>query len=96
MAAITSRLHLVVEGRVQGVGFRQFVIHYANQLVLTGWVRNLSGGDVEVLAEGPQEDLEKLLKIVQRGPQSAVVRNVQVEWDTASGNFVDFDVEYTI
>lgn len=91
-----KRLHAIVEGRVQGVGFRFFVRDVANQLGCTGWVRNRWNGDVEVLAEGELKSLEQLLKEIHRGPRAAFVTNVQVEWLEASGEFSDFRVRMTV
>ena len=62
-----ARLHAVVEGRVQGVGFRAFVIDHAYTYNLTGWVRNTASGQVEVTAEGPRAQLEQLLLALPSG-----------------------------
>jgi acylphosphatase len=86
------RLHAVVEGRVQGVGFRYFVVQIADELKLVGWVRNLDEGEVEVIAEGTRSRLETLLKALRRGPHSAFVSNVKVEWGEARGEFRRFGV----
>ncbi len=87
-----SRLHAIVEGRVQGVGFRFFVQETANALGLTGWVRNRWDGSVEVLAEGQRETLEKLLNALNRGPRAAIVDLVTPEWQPASGEYSGFYV----
>jgi acylphosphatase len=87
-----ERLHVVIEGYVQGVGFRYFVRDTAQSLRLTGWVRNRWNGSVEVMAEGPRPILEKLLAALYRGPRSADVHGVQPEWLPASGEFRDFSV----
>jgi acylphosphatase len=86
------RLHAVVEGRVQGVGFRYFVVQIADELKLVGWVRNLDGGEVEVTAEGTRSRLETLLKAIHRGPASGFVSNIRVEWGEAKGEFRRFGV----
>ncbi|HEY6250617.1 MAG TPA: acylphosphatase [Candidatus Angelobacter sp.] len=67
----------IVRGRVQGVGFRWFVDHEARQLGLNGWVRNNLDGAVEVLAMGPEQQLEALRKKLERGPRAARVDEVQ-------------------
>lgn len=90
------RLHAFVEGRVQGVGFRYFVLHNANRYGVTGWVRNTHQGDVEVVAEGLRSEVERLLTDLRRGPTSAMVTNVRVEWGPYSGSFRTFDVEATV
>jgi len=90
-----SRLHAVIDGSVQGVGFRMFVLEYAQSLGLTGWVRNKYDGRVEVIAEGPQADLDRLLDKIRLGPRSAFVTEVQKEWLPASGEFNYFAVRQT-
>jgi acylphosphatase len=86
------RLHAVVEGRVQGVGFRYFVLNKALELKITGWVRNTANGDVEVIAEGDREELDELLTALHKGPRSAFVTNIQEKWDTPNGEFHNFGV----
>jgi acylphosphatase len=88
-----SALRAVVQGRVQGVNFRQFVYTRARFLRLTGYVGNLDdGSSVEVVAEGPRPDLEQLLEYLHEGPRSARVESVEVEWGEASGSWTDFGV----
>jgi acylphosphatase len=84
------QLHLMVEGHVQGVGFRYFVFEKAQILGLTGWVRNRHDDQVEVTAEGDRETLEQLLAVIQIGPRGAFVSKVTPRWDQASGNFARF------
>jgi acylphosphatase len=90
-----ARLHAVIEGRVQGVGFRFFVLDNAETLGLSGWVRNRWDETVEVTAEGSRADLETLLQALQRGPRAAFVSNVQQEWLPATGEFRSFTVRGT-
>jgi len=90
-----ARLHAVVEGVVQGVGFRAFVQQKAASFNLKGWVRNRWDGRVEVVAEGTRSDLEKLLSALYRGPYAADVRGVTPEWQPASGDFSGFSVRMT-
>jgi acylphosphatase len=88
-----SSLRAVVQGRVQGVNFRQFVYTRARFLRLTGYVGNVDDGQsVEVVAEGPRDDLEQLLEYLHEGPRSARVESVEVEWGEASGAWTDFGV----
>ena len=93
--AIKYRLHSIVEGYVQGVGFRYFVLDAANTLGVTGWVRNRMDGNVEVLAEGERSSLDKLLQALYHGPRSAKVFNVTEEWQPASGEFTSFSIRTT-
>jgi len=86
------RLHAWVEGRVQGVGFRFFVVERAEALGITGWVRNTFDDKVEVVAEGDRTVLEKLLSALRLGPRAAYVTQVHQEWNQASGEFSGFHV----
>jgi acylphosphatase len=66
-------LHFLVQGRVQGVGFRWFVQREASELNLRGWVRNTEEGDVEIVASGEPGDLDELRASLRRGPRGARV-----------------------
>jgi acylphosphatase len=90
------RLHARVTGRVQGVGFRYFVIGVAGELGLTGWVRNRQDGSVELVAEGDEELLNKLIQALKRGSRSSVVSAVHEEWLEATGEFYRFSARSTI
>jgi acylphosphatase len=70
------RLHVVVRGRVQGVGFRWFVRETARHLDIAGWVKNLADGSVEVAADGPETAVARLRAELQRGPEGASVESV--------------------
>ncbi len=86
-------LRAVVTGRVQGVNFRYFVFTRARSLHLRGYVRNLDDGRaVEVLAEGPRTDLEKLLEHLRDGPRMARVDTVEVQWARAMGEHQVFSI----
>jgi acylphosphatase len=73
-----SRRYLV-EGRVQGVGFRYFTEAAASREGLSGWVKNLPDGRVEILAEGEAEAVERFERNIRHGPPGARVKNVEVE-----------------
>jgi len=89
-----ERLHAIVEGGVQGVGYRVFVVRTAGLLGLRGWVRNRFDGSVEVVAEGERASLEALVRDLKRGPRAASVGQVAVEWQPATMEFVDFRIRY--
>ena len=89
-----TSLHALVRGRVQGVGYRNFVHKRAANLGLSGWVRNLPDGSVEVLAGGERMALEQLVKELHKGPMFAKVAEVNAEWDSASPPAGPFDVAY--
>ena len=73
-------VHVRVIGRVQGVGFRYFVLERAQALNLGGWVRNRWDDSVEIMAQGPREALDRFLVMVERGPRSAFVSRMETEW----------------
>jgi len=87
------RLHATVRGYVQGVSFRYYTLKQANNLGVVGWVRNLWDGDVEVVAEGTRTALEQLLTWLHRGPPAAEVHSVDIEWETPTGQFREFEVQ---
>ena len=93
---LLARVHAVVEGRVQGVGFRYFVVEQANQFTVNGWVRNRWDGSVEVVAEGTRSDLERLVARLQRGPASAYVSGVQLDWEPPTGEFQEFRLRSSV
>jgi acylphosphatase len=87
-------LHAVVHGRVQGVGFRYFVVHQAQALGLHGYARNESNGDVEVVAQGQRPALERLLLQLERGPSAAEVEAVDTTWRERSEHISGFHVRW--
>lgn len=80
-----KRMVAVVSGRVQNVGYRAFVLRYARALGLSGTVRNLPSGQVEVIAEGDEKTLNQLLTLLRQGPPAARVTDVSVQWGGATG-----------
>jgi len=88
-----SRLMLKITGRVQGVGFRWFVLRAAQPLGLTGLARNCPDGSVEVIAEGSTEALARLESACREGPRSAHVERVDRRMDSAAtGQFKTFEI----
>lgn len=92
MEAEKDQIHCFITGRVQGVGFRAFVLDNASALGLTGWCRNVGWDRVEVLGEGDRGSLEKLIEILKIGPGMSRVENVTVNWNPATGEFDRFRV----
>ena len=86
------RLHAVVYGRVQGVGFRFHTQQEADEMSLTGWVANRADRSVEVVAEGSRDTLDRFLKYLQRGPASAHVTRVDYDFQPATREFDQFRV----
>ena len=87
-----ERLHAVVRGSVQGVGFRYFIQRKGQELGLRGWVRNNDDGTVELVAEGRRSELERLKMAAEEGPRMARVQRVEGQWSTATGGLGDFDL----
>jgi acylphosphatase len=87
------RAHLTVRGRVQGVYFRASTVQEAQNLCLTGWVRNCPDGSVEAVAEGDRRKVEDLIAWCRRGPQGARVQSVDVNWLAFSGEYQDFRIK---
>ncbi len=87
-------VHAIVYGRVQGVFFRSFVEEQAQYLDLKGYVRNLPSGDVEVVAEGERERVEKLVEYLKVGPPVARVKRVVPIWSEYSARYSRFSARY--
>jgi acylphosphatase len=87
-----QRLHLVVTGEVQGVGFRWFVQRAARALGVHGEVRNRSDGALTVEAEGDRAALERLVAATREGPSGAVVSDVDERWSEGPARYADFRI----
>ena len=88
------RLHAVVHGEVQGVGFRYFVQRRARDLGLRGWVRNNDDGSVELVAEGSPRALDELERAIGEGPRMARVTRVEARRSEATGTLEAFDLSW--
>jgi acylphosphatase len=89
-----TALHLLIEGRVQGVGYRQWFAGEARSLGLTGWVRNRADGRVEAIISGKTESMERLVAASQRGPRFAAVSRIE-RHGIESENWPDFAIRPT-
>ncbi|HSG17893.1 MAG TPA: acylphosphatase [Anaerolineae bacterium] len=89
-----KRVTVVATGLVQGVSYRYYTRREARRLGLTGWVKNEVNGSVTVVAEGQDDALRALLQFLEKGPPSARVRSVAVDWSRASGEFGSFEVRF--
>ena len=87
------RVHLKINGRVQGVYFRASTAEQARRLGLTGWVMNCPDSSVEVVAEGEREELKKLISWCRNGPPGAQVKEVRTEWEESTEEFQGFFVK---
>ncbi len=87
-------IHCLIEGHVQGVGYRYFALRMAGKLNLNGYVRNLPDGDVEVVVEGEEALLLEFLEELKRGPSYSEVRAVRITWKKPEGGYNSFTVRY--
>ncbi|HEC62953.1 MAG TPA: acylphosphatase [Candidatus Acetothermia bacterium] len=89
---MVKRVRLLVSGRVQGVFFRAHTRDLARRLGLSGYVRNLPDGRVEIVAEGEEKALGELISVAHRGPPLAQVTGVEEKWEDPTGEFSGFSV----
>ena len=91
---MNARAHLFIRGRVQGVGYRAFVVHTAHALMLNGWVRNLYDRTVETVFEGERPAIETAIKRCQEGPPASIVSSIDVSWSDNAEGLSGFEVRY--
>jgi acylphosphatase len=89
-----ARIHVLIEGRVQGVFFRAATRDEARARGLSGWVRNLPDGRVEALFEGEKPVVENMLAWCRKGPPYAYVDQVEEDWQPYQGDLADFRVVF--
>jgi acylphosphatase len=87
-----ERYHLLISGRVQGVGYRYSIRNIASKLGLVGWVKNRDDSKVEIVAEGDKISLEELVEWAKHGPRFSKVDAVDIELQPASDEFLDFNI----
>jgi len=92
MAKELARAHIFIQGQVQGVAYRWWTQKTAERIGLTGWVKNLEDGRVEIVAEGEKGNLEKLIELAKTGPRFAEVTHVDVIWEDHTGEYSTFEV----
>jgi len=88
------RVHVIIEGRVQGVLFRHHTQEVASRLGLKGWVKNRPDGNVEAIFEGNPEKVNQIIRWCHQGPSQAKVTKVRQMWEDYRGEFNDFSVSY--
>ena len=89
-----SRVHLLIEGIVQGVFYRAFTRDIAHTLGLNGWVKNLLDGRVEAVFEGKREFIERAIQECYSGPPGARVTTIEVKWEEFKGDLRGFTIRY--
>lgn len=92
--AIKRRMHAIFCGRVQGVGFRYTVCHLAGSFDVTGYVRNLRDGNVELIAEGNEQVLVDFLRSIRRSLLCRYIVRDSVAWEPATGEYDSFGISY--
>lgn len=85
-------LWVIARGRVQGVGFRYFLLKQAQLLGIQGWTKNLADGTVETMATGAPAALERFLQVLREGPIGSRVESVEVQWPEGPFEFQDFEI----
>lgn len=86
--------HLYISGRVQRVFFRANTRDWALANGVSGWVRNLLDGRVEAVLEGEEKDVKEVIRLVKKGPPSALVKEVELNWEDYSGELKGFEVKF--
>jgi len=89
-----KRVHIFVSGRVQGVFFRANAKHFALEMGLTGWTKNLEDGRVELVAEGEEEILKDWVVLVKCGPITGKVDGSDIKWEKFQDEFGNFEIRY--
>jgi acylphosphatase len=88
------QLQIVVSGEVQGVGYRYYTQMKAIQYGITGWVKNLQGGGVEILASGERANLERFIDEVRRGNPFSNVNHIEVQETEKTDSYKSFAIKY--
>jgi acylphosphatase len=94
VSSLRSAAEIMVEGLVQGVGFRAYAQRRAAMLGLAGYVMNLKDGRVRVHAEGPRDRIEELTRHLEKGPPLSRVERVRTRWFPPTGRFSEFGVRF--
>ena len=89
-----KRVHVFYAGRVQGVGFRMTAEETAHGFGVVGWVKNLRGGKVELVAEAEEETLQRFLEAIRHGPMKNFIMQEEISWSNASDTFNQFEIRY--
>jgi len=92
--SMMKRLHIYVSGIVQGVFFRQSTLTKAKEFGIYGWVKNLRDGGVEIVCEGNEESLKKMVIWCKKGPDGAFVSGIDVQWEDFKNEFKKFQIIY--
>ena len=91
---VIKRIHAIVKGKVQGVFYREFTRREADLSGVSGYVRNMKDGNVEIVAEGEEKKLKEFEKKFRKGPLMAFVTGVELKEEQATGEFEGFDLRF--
>lgn len=89
-----KRLEVIFKGHVQGVGFRFTVENLSSKFDVTGFVENLHTGDVQIVAEGDEQELSAFLLAIRSSPLKSYIRDCEIDWKTPTGEFNEFFIRY--
>lgn len=90
-----ERAHVFFSGTVQGVGFRHTVRTLVSHLAITGWVRNVSDGRVELVVEGPHNEIEALIALIEE-EMSGYISSKQLTWENPTREYTSFSITSTV
>lgn len=85
------RVHCFISGTVQGVFFRDFTVEAAKETNILGWVKNLSDGRVEIVAEGSPVNIIKFIALIKKGPKESKVKEIEMGEEPETGKFRTFE-----
>ncbi|HON05646.1 MAG TPA: acylphosphatase [Candidatus Ratteibacteria bacterium] len=90
-----EKWHYLIKGKVQGVGFRWYVLNIARRIGISGWVKNLPDGRVEIVAESEPEQLELFTENIKKGHLGQNIYQINIEKAPATGKFKDFNISFS-
>jgi acylphosphatase len=88
-----KNIELIVEGRVQGVGFRNFAYNRALKYNINGYVKNTFDGNVEIICTGESNDIDKFIAEIRKGPSFSFISNIKIN-ETPENDFKEFEIRY--
>lgn len=94
MAKELTSAHIIIKGTVQGVGFRYYTRGLASSLELTGFVKNLSSGEVEIEAEGAKQNVQELIRDLQTKDMAEYISDLKLEWAPYQNKYQDFIISF--
>jgi len=87
-----KKVKIIIKGFVQGVGFRYFIYRNAQALNLSGYAKNLINGNVEVLLEGDDNNVDEMISILKQGPSRSIVNSIELDYSDFKGEYIGFSI----